>query len=213
MFDGRKIKIFFSVVFVLLGLFYTGIYFNAKNSGNSVGDNTNYVMDINSVSQNKVQAVQNNIGYYELDSNKNFNPTKPLRRIDAIVIIDKIAKQVLPTYNTTKPSVVPYFEDFKSSDPNGDAVMRVINLIDTKKDFYKHYNILGYKLNRQEAITHREFLNLLSVFIPVNKALGEDYVIKNLINYGFNLDVDLNSKLTREDSAVYVDKIVSSLKK
>lgn len=211
MIERKGFFIIFGIVFGVITLFYTGVYFSAKNNtGDAISEE--YISDISNVSQDKLNLIKQYSTYYELDSNGNFNPQNSLSRIDAIKVIDKIAKQVLSQYNTTKPSIVPYFEDFKSSDSNSDAILRVVNLIDTKEDFYKHYNILGYKLNRQDAITHREFLNLLAVFIPVNKDLGDDYVLKNLLNYGFDLNVDLNSELSREDSVVYIDKILKSIR-
>lgn len=212
MINKKSIFAGFGIIFLLLVIFYTGVFINAKNKPTSDPNSNQYITDLSSVSQNKVNAVTQNAAFFELDSNGNFNPKKSLTRVDAIIIIDKLAKQLIPSYNTTKPTVVPYFEDFKSSDANADAILRVVNLIDTKKDFYKHYNILGYQLKRQESITQREFLNLLGVFFPANKDLGEDYVIKNLMSYGFNPTGDLNGPITREDAAVYINLIVSNAK-
>lgn len=209
--EKNKIRNSFLILFLLIALFYTGVYINAKRKPIDIVD-TQYISDISSVDSNNVGKVTKYISYFQLDSNGNFNPRKELTRVDAILIVDKLAKQLINSYNTTKPQTVPYFEDFKSTDQNSDAILRVVNLTDTKKDFYKHYNILGYQLKRQESITQREFLTLLALFFPVDKSLGEDYIIKNLLNYGFFIDGDLNTPITRENAAKLIDVVMTNAK-
>lgn len=211
--DGKKIGVFLGVLIGVCSLYYTGVYFNAKNSNVVISTDSTYINDVSNISAGKVDAVNKYLSYYELDSSSNFNPQDSLNRIDSIVIVDKLAKQLVPSYSTSKPSVVPYFEDYSNGEQNSDAILRVVNLIDNKEGYYKHYNILGYKLNRQQAITKREFLNLIAVFLPVNKDLGDDYIIKNLINYGFTLGSDLDTELSREDSAVYIQTLMNALNK
>lgn len=211
MIKKKSIGMMFGVFFLLIILFYTTNYINAKKKI-TTNTTTQYITDINNVNPENLELVNKYSSYFELDSNGNFNPSKDLSRIDAIVIVDKLAKQLIDSYNTTKPQIVPYFEDFKSTDQNADSILRVVNLLDNKKDFYKHYNILGYQLKRQESITQRELLNLIAVFFPVNKSLGEDYLIKNLLNYGFSIEGDLNSPIKRENVVKIIDIILKNNK-
>lgn len=207
---GKKIGMFFGIFFLLVSIFYTGVFINYKNNSTIQLTNSEYISDISNVKPQNVDLVNKYVSYFELDSNGNFNPSKSLSRIDAILIVDKIAKQLITSYNTTKPSVIPYFEDFKSTDSNSDSILRVVNIIDNKTDFYKHYNILGYQLKRQDPITEREFLTLLAVFSPIDKQLGEDYVLKNLANYSFVFQGDLNSPITRENATIHIDTVMKN---
>lgn len=209
--DNKKIRNCFLVLFLLISLFYTSVYVSAKRKPSTIVD-TQYISDISSVSAGNVEIVTKHIAYFQLDSNGNFNPKKELTRVDAILIVDKLAKRLISTYNTTKPQTTPYFEDFKSTDQNADAILRVVNLTDTKKDFYKHYNILGYQLKRQNSITQREFLTLLALFFPVDKSLGDDYIVKNLLKYGFFIEGDLNKPITRENAAKLIDIVMNNAK-
>lgn len=209
--NKKKVGIFFVVVLGFLTTYYSYIYIKSQKNNVVVEETNITITDINEISSDKVDAVKNCISYYELDSNNKFNPKDNLNRIDSIILIDKIAKKINPKYLTQKPTIVPYFEDYSSSDTNSEAILRVVNLIDNKENFLKHYNILGYKLNRQESITKREFLTLLAVFVPANPDLGSDYILKNLINYGFSLGDDLDTPISREDSAVYVNMLLNTL--
>ena len=45
----------------------------------------------------------------------------------------------------------------------------------------------------------------------VNTEIGNDYIIKNLINYNFDLSGDLNETLSKQKSVVYLNKIMKSI--
>lgn len=207
---NKKIGCFLGCILLLFCIFYSGVYYFAHTENQESYDSTQTIGDLGDVDPNYLSYVQTYINMFELDSNRNFKPQDNLTRMDALIIIDKIAKQVDSKYNTTKPTIVPYFDDFKSSDSNSDVVLRVVNLIDSKDGYYKHYNILGYQLNKQDAITNREFLTLLAVFLPVDKSIGDDYILKNMINYGFDLDGNLDEPISRQKAAYYISKIMSN---
>lgn len=207
--DLKKVGILLGIFFSVFSIFYLGVYIHAANT-NTKDIKTNYVgvSDMMDVDPNLENTVGQYMYLYQLDSENRFNPKSDLTRIDAILLVDEIAKRTVPNYLTKKTTTVPYFDDFKSIDANSDAVLRVVDLIDTKDNFYKHYNILGDKLDRNKPINLKEFLTLLAVFLPVDKTLGDDYIIKNLSKYNIDLSVNLKSEISRQKSTIYVDKLM-----
>lgn len=202
----------------LLIVYYSVIFFtNQNNIADTSLNSENIIADISTVQPANVEAVKYSYQYFTLDSNNNFNPKKPLLRVDALRMFNMIAEQKISSYKNISGDV-PYFKDFNANDVNADKIRRLCSYIDSKKDFPKHYEILGYELNKDKPITNLEFMLISSSMLKSQKNgkifndVPTQYssYISSLAAYGIineNSKINANDPITRENAATIIYKL------
>lgn len=208
MIDNRKLKMMLCSMFGLFTIYYFFIFiFNINTINNYAGLTTSKVADFSSLSIEGQTAFKSIGSAFTLDSSNNFNGSKELLRVDAFKAIDRIGQQISKSYSKTSTNT-PYFTDFSTQDSDAESILRLVNQIDNKENFLKHYNILGYELNRNNPIKKDEFYMLLASFIPSNSfdlSLNSKVssYISNLSNYGISFD-NYNGEdiITREEALI-----------
>lgn len=208
MIDNRKLKMMLFSMFGLFTIYYFFIFiFNINTINNYAGLTTSKVADFSSLSIEGQTAFKSIGSAFTLDSSNNFNGSKELLRVDAFKAIDRIGQQISKSYSKSSTNT-PYFTDFSTQDSDAEAILRLVNQIDSKENFLKHYNILGYELNRNNPIKKDEFYMLLASFIPSNSfdlSLNSKVssYISNLSNYGISFDnYNGEDTITREEALI-----------
>lgn len=214
--------IIFSFVFLIL-IYYSFVFFTNQDTIKvDVYPAEEVINDFDKIGDTYQEAVKNTYQYFSLDSSSNFNPQSPLTRMEALKIIDVIANQKIKGYSSVKSSI-PYFKDFNNNDAYSNVVKRVCSYIDQVPSFPKHYEILGYELNKNQSITRLEFMMLVSSFFGKGKQ-GTIYqdVPTEFASYISNLNalgiissgktLNANDPITREQVAIVIYKTLQNLK-
>ncbi|QUH22116.1 S-layer homology domain-containing protein [Alkaliphilus sp. B6464] len=210
------------VIFIIL--FYSFVYFTNKDSTIDINYSIiSEISDYNEIDQHYREAVKESINYFTLDSMKKFNAKKPLIRIDAIKLFDKIGRENIKSYGNTT-SELPYFNDFNSNDAHTNSIKSLTSHISKKKDFPSYNDILGYEIKKSEPMTRLEFVLLLSSFLEP-KNVGHTYKdvpdkfkkqVATVNAYGIIQTSDnlmANDPVTREQAALMIHRFNQSVGK
>lgn len=213
--------IIFSFAFFVFAYYAFVFFTNYDRIQSNLPTAKDIISDYDKIRDKYKIAVENTYYLFSLDSASNFNPQSPLLKIDALKIIDIIGSQNVKDYGTST-NVIPYFKDYKESDVYANVIKRVVGYIDQIPNFPKHYEILGYELNKNEPITRLEFLMLISSFFEkseqtvIYKDVPAKFIpyISSLSNLGIISDssvLNADKAITREEVALIVYKTIQIL--